>query len=88
MLYFNKLNLIVLHFDYIHSIYEKLTCSSWLLCEANNGAYEDEDEDEITIVESLQFNFDTIRVATSHFSDSNKLGQGGFGVVYRVRANI
>ncbi|XP_024626533.1 cysteine-rich receptor-like protein kinase 10 isoform X1 [Medicago truncatula] len=52
---------------------------------ANNGAYEDgdEDEDEITIVESLQFNFDTIRVATSDFSDSNKLGQGGFGVVYR-----
>lgn len=54
---------------------------------ANNGAYEDgdedEDEDEITIIESLQFNFDTIRVATSDFSDSNKLGQGGFGVVYR-----
>jgi hypothetical protein len=68
---------------------KKLTCSSWLLYEANNGAYEDgdedEDEDEITIIESLQFNFDTIRVATSDFSDSNKLGQGGFGVVYRVR---
>ena len=76
-----------MHFYYIHSIYEKLTCSSWLLCEANNGVYEDgdEDEDEITIVESLQYNFDTIRVATSDFSDSNKLGQGGFGVVYRVR---
>ncbi|KAL9317351.1 hypothetical protein ACSQ67_013868 [Phaseolus vulgaris] len=43
---------------------------------------DDEDEDEINIVESLQFNFDTIRVATEDFSDSNKLGQGGFGAVY------
>jgi hypothetical protein len=55
--------------------------------EADNGEYVDRDgdEDEITIVESFQFNFDTIRVATNDFSDSNKLGQGGFGVVYRVR---
>jgi len=53
--------------------------------EADNGEYVDGDEDEITIVESFQFNFDTIRAATSDFSDSNKLGQGGFGIVYRVR---
>ena len=32
----------------------------------------------------MQFNFDTIRVATEDFSDSNKLGQGGFGAVYWV----
>ncbi|XP_027937052.1 cysteine-rich receptor-like protein kinase 10 isoform X2 [Vigna unguiculata] len=43
---------------------------------------EHEEEDEIKIAESLQFNFDTIRVATQDFSDSNKLGQGGFGAVY------
>ncbi|KAK7391008.1 hypothetical protein VNO78_19286 [Psophocarpus tetragonolobus] len=43
---------------------------------------EDEDEEEINIADSLQFNFDTIRVATEDFSDSNKLGQGGFGAVY------
>jgi len=36
------------------------------------------------MAESLQFNFDTIRVATEDFSDSNKLGQGGFGAVYWV----
>ena len=32
----------------------------------------------------MQFNFNTIQVATEDFSDSNKLGQGGFGAVYRV----
>ncbi|CAL5409664.1 unnamed protein product [Camellia sinensis] len=40
------------------------------------------DMDEISTVESLQYDFDTISVATNNFSDANKLGQGGFGVVY------
>nr|POE75293.1 cysteine-rich receptor-like protein kinase 29 [Quercus suber] len=39
--------------------------------------------DEITSVESLQFEFSTIRAATDNFSDANKLGKGGFGAVYR-----
>ncbi|PRQ48782.1 putative protein kinase RLK-Pelle-DLSV family [Rosa chinensis] len=42
-----------------------------------------EDADEIRSAESLQFDFDTIRVATDDFSEANKLGQGGFGSVYR-----
>lgn len=48
------------------------------------GKYDDGGEEDMTIVESLQFNFDIIQVATSDFSNSNKLGQGGFGIVYRV----
>ena len=40
--------------------------------------------DEISSTESLHFDFPTIRVATDNFSDANKLGQGGFGVVYKV----
>jgi hypothetical protein len=52
------------------------------------GKYDDEGEEEMMIAESLQFNFDIIRVATSDFSDSNKLGQGGFGIVYRVRQHF
>ncbi|XP_023903217.2 cysteine-rich receptor-like protein kinase 44 [Quercus suber] len=39
--------------------------------------------DEIRSVESLQLGFGTIKVATYDFSDANKLGQGGFGVVYK-----
>ena len=34
--------------------------------------------------ESLQFDFSTIKAATNDFPDDNKLGQGGFGAVYKV----
>lgn len=33
----------------------------------------------------LQYDFTTIEVATNYFSDENKLGQGGFGAVYKVK---
>ncbi|KAK0579381.1 hypothetical protein LWI29_025454 [Acer saccharum] len=41
--------------------------------------------DEIDSMESLQFNFSTIKAATNDFPDDNKLGQGGFGAVYKGR---
>uniref|UniRef100_A0A2N9ES03 Protein kinase domain-containing protein n=1 Tax=Fagus sylvatica TaxID=28930 RepID=A0A2N9ES03_FAGSY len=41
--------------------------------------------DEITSVESFYFDFNTISAATDNFSDANKLGKGGFGVVYKGR---
>ncbi|KAK8491470.1 hypothetical protein V6N11_059395 [Hibiscus sabdariffa] len=37
----------------------------------------------IKTAESLQYDFDTVRAATDNFSDANKLGQGGFGAVYK-----
>ncbi|KAM7490247.1 hypothetical protein LguiA_033168 [Lonicera macranthoides] len=38
---------------------------------------------EITDVRSLQFDLGTIQVATNNFSNENKIGQGGFGMVYK-----
>ncbi|KAM7493121.1 hypothetical protein LguiB_027730 [Lonicera macranthoides] len=38
---------------------------------------------EITDVQSLQFDLGTIQVATNNFSNENKIGQGGFGMVYK-----
>ncbi|XP_021296996.1 cysteine-rich receptor-like protein kinase 10 isoform X2 [Herrania umbratica] len=43
------------------------------------------DDDEIITAESLQYDFDTIKAATNNFSDENRLGQGGFGAVYKGR---
>ena len=43
------------------------------------------EDDEIISVESLQFNFSTIKVATNNFSNGNKLGREEFGDVYKVK---
>uniref|UniRef100_M4DB21 Uncharacterized protein n=1 Tax=Brassica campestris TaxID=3711 RepID=M4DB21_BRACM len=42
-----------------------------------------EDRDDITTAGSLQFDFKAIEAATDNFSETNKLGQGGFGQVYK-----
>ncbi|KAL3740600.1 hypothetical protein ACJRO7_021819 [Eucalyptus globulus] len=47
--------------------------------ERNNGA------NELTTMESLQFDLATIQAATNDFSPENKLGEGGFGEVFQGR---
>ncbi|KAG4142828.1 hypothetical protein ERO13_D06G150901v2 [Gossypium hirsutum] len=44
---------------------------------------EQENGNGITTMESLQFDFSTIEAATNKFSVDNKLGEGGFGPVYK-----
>ncbi|KAL0712962.1 hypothetical protein Bca4012_019940 [Brassica carinata] len=41
--------------------------------------------DDITRTRSVQFSLKTIEAATDKFLDSNMIGQGGFGEVYRGR---
>ncbi|XP_016648538.1 PREDICTED: putative receptor-like protein kinase At4g00960 isoform X1 [Prunus mume] len=45
----------------------------------------EDDSEDVSLVESLQYDFETIRSATDDFSDANKLGRGGFGAVYKGR---
>ncbi|KAM3701582.1 hypothetical protein ACJW31_05G184900 [Castanea mollissima] len=49
----------------------------------SDGVLSYHDANEITNVESLQFDFETIEAATNKFSDDNILGEGGFGKVYK-----
>ena len=44
-----------------------------------------EEAEEIEIAESLRFEFTTLRKATNNFSCDTKLGEGGFGEVYKVK---
>ncbi|KAG2245151.1 hypothetical protein Bca4012_015033 [Brassica carinata] len=43
----------------------------------------DDGGDDITTAGSLQFDFKSVEAATDYFSERNKLGQGGFGEVYK-----
>ncbi|KAD7117351.1 hypothetical protein E3N88_04619 [Mikania micrantha] len=38
---------------------------------------------DISTMESLQYDFSLVKAATNNFSDENKLGRGGFGMVYK-----
>ncbi|PSR98439.1 Cysteine-rich receptor-like protein kinase [Actinidia chinensis var. chinensis] len=48
-----------------------------------NFLQEDTVSNEITTVESLKYDFITIQSATNNFSVGNKIGEGGYGVVYK-----
>ncbi|KAL3740570.1 hypothetical protein ACJRO7_021791 [Eucalyptus globulus] len=62
-----------------------LTC--WMLQRKGKRMHEvfkvKGDENELTTVESLQFDLATIQSATNDFSPENKLGEGGFGEVFQ-----
>ncbi|XP_028054585.1 cysteine-rich receptor-like protein kinase 10 isoform X2 [Camellia sinensis] len=60
---------------------------SCLVCRKRKKKYDVVESDmignEISAVQSLQFDLATIQVATNNFSDDNKIGEGGFGSVYK-----
>ncbi|KAL2324338.1 hypothetical protein Fmac_023396 [Flemingia macrophylla] len=59
----------------------------WILskraAKKRNSAQDPKSGTDIITVESLRYDFSTIEAATNKFSDANKLGQGGFGEVYK-----
>ncbi|KAJ0981223.1 hypothetical protein J5N97_009478 [Dioscorea zingiberensis] len=48
----------------------------------------DTNPEEITSVESILFDLSTLKTATANFSEENKLGEGGFGSVYKMVKNV
>ncbi|OVA11173.1 Protein kinase domain [Macleaya cordata] len=58
-------------------------CVYFLRRKTKTTKYGITDGSGIVSAESLQFDFITIRIATNGFSDANKLGEGGFGAVYK-----
>ncbi|KAB1206017.1 Cysteine-rich receptor-like protein kinase 25 [Morella rubra] len=47
------------------------------------GQHYENAANDITNVECSQFKFRAIEIATNHFAHDNKLGEGGFGKVYK-----
>ncbi|KAM1722794.1 hypothetical protein ACFX11_021458 [Malus domestica] len=50
----------------------------------NNAPSQENGRDDTKTLESLQIDLGTVETATNKFSDNNKLGEGGFGVVFKV----
>ncbi|TVU19997.1 hypothetical protein EJB05_36183, partial [Eragrostis curvula] len=48
-----------------------------------NASVRHEDDEEMRSSESLLYDLSTLRAATDNFSEENKLGEGGFGPVYK-----
>lgn len=91
---FNLLNKLHLHSEgmflslyYTGKMHERLNHRDNLLLPTrilpNNGSLSSNDEKGNT--ELTSFDLSTIIAATNNFSVANKLGQGGFGVVYKVK---
>ncbi|KAK9084905.1 hypothetical protein Sjap_025316 [Stephania japonica] len=60
-----------------------VTAAVCLLMRKKKRAVDSLDVDDITTSESLHFEFSSVRAATDNFSEANKLGEGGFGPVYK-----
>uniref|UniRef100_A0A2P2MVA1 Protein kinase domain-containing protein n=1 Tax=Rhizophora mucronata TaxID=61149 RepID=A0A2P2MVA1_RHIMU len=68
---------------FFHSFGTFLCCCLILPCPLRINLIHCVVGNEITNVESLKYDLTAIEAATNNFSDDNKLGEGGFGLVYK-----
>lgn len=52
-------------------------CCHYILTDSTNA-------EDIESIDSLLLDISTLRSATDNFAESNRLGEGGFGAVYKV----
>lgn len=50
----------------------------------NSGEMKHDKVNQVKLQELPLFDFEKLATATNHFHSNNKLGQGGFGPVYKV----
>jgi hypothetical protein len=55
-----------------------------LTLQASTDSINSAEPENIETVESMLIDISTLRAATGSFAESNKLGEGGFGSVYKV----
>ncbi|GKV41763.1 hypothetical protein SLEP1_g49255 [Rubroshorea leprosula] len=79
----SKKTIIVIIIASILSVVLLVILCLWICLRLRKSGEKDNAEDEIIKVESLQYDFATVQEATNNFCDENKLGQGGFGAVYK-----
>ncbi|KAK9991780.1 hypothetical protein SO802_026765 [Lithocarpus litseifolius] len=58
---------------------------AWAILRKKKSKQNVDNDDAMKRLEALKFNFSTIKAATNNFSNANKLGEGGFGSVYKAR---
>jgi hypothetical protein len=61
-----------------------LKCEAPLITSLLKFQTESTSQDDIESIGSLLLDLSTLRVATGDFSEHKRLGEGGFGVVYKV----
>ncbi|GLT67762.1 hypothetical protein SLA2020_400470 [Shorea laevis] len=57
----------------------------WIFLRKRKAEETGETIEEMIEAESLQYKFATVQAATNNFNEQNKLGEGGFGAVYKGR---
>lgn len=80
-------------FRFIYTLHQHYLKGLDKLCLLNLGKLSSQEDEELVwgigrSPEFKLFDFSEVSNATNNFSDENKLGQGGFGPVYKVKEHI